>query len=151
MLINKKGNFKMKEIIWEHKAKVIWEHILCTFCFQNVKTEFWMGVARWSGAGLVGHDIFPSASQMGLNYFNDLYSGISSKFLSAGSLHDIPKGKSRSFLLKCPWAGEDDAHYLSLPRLPLRSLQGCPFSHWKICPSSWNLALLSHPSCLSSM
>lgn len=141
----------MKEIICEYKAKVIWEHILYTFCFQNVKPEFWMGVARWRGGDLVEHNIFSSASQVGLNYFSDFYSWISSKFLSAGSLHDIPKGKSRSLLLKYAWAGTDDAHYLSLLCLPLRELQGCLFSHRKIHPSSWNLALLSHPSCLSSM
>lgn len=113
----------MKKIIWECKAKVIREHILYTFCFQNVKTESWDGVARWRGGGLMGHDIFSSASQVGLNYFSDFYSWISSKFLFAGSLHDIPKGKSRSFLLKCDWAGKDDAHYLSLPHLPLRNLR----------------------------
>lgn len=91
----------MKEIIWECKAKVIWEHILYTFYFQNVKTESWDG-AGWV-EGWWGMIFFSSASQVELNSFSDFYSWISSKFLSAGSLHDTPKGKPRSFFAKmCP-------------------------------------------------
>lgn len=40
-LTKRQVNFKMKVIIWE--LKVMWEHILYTFCFQNVKAESWGG------------------------------------------------------------------------------------------------------------
>lgn len=149
MLLNKKtGGFKMKEIIWECKAKVIWEHILYTFYFQNVKTESWDG-AGWVEGGW-GMIFFPLLFK--LNFIPSVISTLESpanSFLQAHCMI-LPKGSLDPFLLKCARAGKDDAHYLSLPRLPLRNLQGCLFSYKKICPSSWNLALLAHPSCLSS-
>lgn len=76
----------MKGIIWEHKVKVMGEHILYKFCFQHVKAESCGGMT-----------FFPCLS----SWTSQIASVIPTVASPANSSlwahqHDTPKGKPRS-------------------------------------------------------
>lgn len=99
-LTKRQVNFKIKRIIWEHEVKSVWEHILYTFCFENVEEESW-----WKRGDTI---VFPC-----LSCSTSQIASVSPTIAGSSAWCSQREAWVQSLLLKCPWAGKGDVHYLS--------------------------------------